>query len=116
MKTCVKVFCGVVVLGVVSAAVAATGDDGWVKYAGNPVMGSPELGTCFDLNVVPWGAAKYNSYFSWRPQKCISLARSEDGVHWSAPVTCLSSDPTSGWEDDLNRATVWLRDGIYHMW
>lgn len=116
MKTCVKVFCGVVVWGVVSAAVAATGDDGWVKYAGNPVMGSPELGTCFDLNVVPWGAAKYNSYFSWRPQKCIALARSEDGVHWSAPVKCLSADPTSGWEDDLNRATVWLRDGIYHMW
>ena len=104
----------------VSAALAAScafaKDNGWVKYAGNPVMGSPELGTCFDLNVVPWGEAKYNNYFSWRGQKCIALSHSEDGVRWTAPVKCLEADPTSGWEDDLNRASVWYRDGTYHMW
>lgn len=90
--------------------------DGWIKYSGNPVMGSPELGTCFDLNVVPWGSAKYNNYFSWRPQKCIALAHSEDGVAWSEPVKCLECDLTSGWEDDINRASVWFKDGVYHMW
>ena len=95
---------------------AFAGDNGWVKYKGNPVMGSPELGTCFDLNVVPWGSAKYNNYFSWRGQKCIALARSEDGVKWTAPAKCLESDPTSGWEDNLNRASVWYKDGTYHMW
>ena len=108
------------VIGLAAVALAATsalaGGNGWVKYAGNPVMGSPELGTCFDLNVVPWGTAKYNNYFSWRSQKCIALSRSEDGVRWSEPVKCLECDPTSGWEDDLNRASVWYRDGVYHMW
>ena len=102
-------------VALVSFAGAADGN-GWVKYAGNPVMGSPELGTCFDLNVVPWGSAKYNNYFSWRPQKCIALARSADGVTWTAPVKCLECDPSSGWEDDLNRASVWYKDGTYHMW
>lgn len=79
-------------------------------------MGSPELGTCFDVNVVPWGEARYNSYFSWRSQNCIALARSEDGIHWSEPVRCLEADPTSGWEDRVNRATVWFKEGTYHMW
>jgi len=88
----------------------------WIKYAGNPVMGSPELGTCFDLNVVSWGSAKYNNYFSWRSQKCIALSRSEDGIRWTEPVKCLGADPSSGWEDNLNRASVWYKDGVYHMW
>lgn len=99
----------------VPRAVSARGE-GWVKYAGNPVMGSPELGTCFDLNVVPWGSAKYNNYFSWRSQSSIALSRSEDGIHWTAPVKCLEPDPSSGWEDRINRASVWFKDGTYHMW
>ena len=98
------------------AAASALAGGGWVKYPGNPVMGSPELGTCFDLNVVPWGPAKYNNYFSWRPQSCIAFSRSEDGIHWSAPVKCLEVDETSGWEDNINRASVWFKDGVYHMW
>lgn len=98
------------------SSVVSARDNGWVKYAGNPVMGSPELGTCYDVNVVPWGAAKYNNYFSWRGHKCIALSRSEDGVRWSEPVKVLEPDPTSGWEDRLNRASVWYKDGTYHMW
>lgn len=98
----------------VAVHVSAAGE--WVKYPGNPVMGSPELGTCFDLNVVPWGTARYNNYFSWRPQNCIALARSADGVVWSEPVRCLEADPESGWEDTVNRASVWFKDGTYHMW
>ena len=88
------------------AAAFALAGGGWVKYPGNPVMGSPELGTCFDLNVVPWGPAKYNNYFSWRPQSCIAFSRSEDGIHWTPPVKCLEVDETSGWEDNINRASV----------
>ena len=43
--------------------------DGWVKYEGNPVLGNAELGTCFDVNVIGEGSARYNMYFSWRPKK-----------------------------------------------
>ena len=103
-------------LALVLALVSAPADGKWVKHAANPVMGSPELGTCFDLNVVSWGAAKYNSYFSWRSQNCIALAHSEDGISWTPPVMCLEADATSGWEDLINRATVWFKDGVYHMW
>ena len=112
MKTSIVALAAVVLCG----SASAVEHNGWVKHAGNPVLGSPELGTCFDINVVGWGTAKYNSYFSWRPQKCIALARSEDGIVWSEPVRCLEADPESGWEDNLNRATVWFKDGTYHMW
>ena len=88
----------------------------WKKHPSNPVMGSPELGTCFDLNVVLWGSAKYNNYFSWRSRNAIALSRSEDGVKWSDPEICLEADGTSGWEDRVNRATVWFKDGVFHMW
>ena len=88
----------------------------WTKHPSNPVMGSPELGTCFDLNVVPWGSAKYNNYFSWRSRNAIALACSEDGVKWSDPSICLEADETSGWENHVNRASVWFKDGVFHMW
>ena len=110
-----KLIVGAFVVGCLSGAFAGT-NGGWVKYAGNPVLGSPELGTCFDLDVVPWGTAKFNSYFSWRSQECIALSRSDDGIHWSEPVRCLEPDEASGWEDVVNRATVWFKDGTYHMW
>ena len=41
-------------VGLLAAASALAGG-GWEKYPGNPVMGSPELGTCFDLNAVRKG-------------------------------------------------------------
>ena len=114
-RECAAVGVALLAVSLLSAA-AFAGDNGWMKYAGNPVMGSPELGTCFDLNVVPWGAAKYNNYFSWRGRKCIALSHSADGVKWTDPVKVLEPDPTSGWEECLNRASVWFKDGTYHMW
>ena len=89
--------------------------NGWKKYENNPVMG-PGLGTCFDVNVIPDGSSKYNMYFSWRPKHAIALAHSEDGIHWTEPEFCLMNDETSGWEDDLNRASVIYHKGMYHMW
>lgn len=106
---------GLALAGLVVSGVAAS-DNSWVKYERNPVLGSAELGTCFDVNVVSWGDAKYNNYFSWRPKKAIALSRSDDGVNWSEPVICLEADVTSGWEDNLNRASVWFKDGVFHMW
>ena len=105
-------------LAALAAAVvsAAHGGSGWMKYEKNPVLGSPELGTCFDVNVIAKGSAKYNMYFSWRPMKAIALVRSNDGVNWSEPEICLRHDETSGWEDNLNRSCTLWWNGEYHMW
>ncbi len=91
-------------------------ENGWHKYEGNPVLGGPELGTCFDVNVISEGSAKYNMYFSWRPKRAIALSRSEDGAVWTHPQIVLESDPDSGWEDDLNRSCTLFWNGKYHMW
>ena len=90
---------------------------GWTKCAENPVLGSRELGTCFDVNVVTNGPAPYTMYFSWRPKKAIALVRSEDAMKWTQePEICFEADPKSGWEDDLNRSCTVFRDGVWHMW
>lgn len=89
---------------------------GWVKYEGGPVLGSPELGTCFDANVIAEGQAPLNMYFSWRPRKSIALSRSQDGITWTEPQIVLKCDSTSGWEDLVNRSTTLYWKGQYHMW
>lgn len=91
-------------------------DPTWVKHSANPVLGGPELGTCFDVNIIAQGKAKYNMYFSWRPQKSIALSYSDNGTQWTDPVIVLSFDETSGWEDDLNRSCTLYYNGKYHMW
>lgn len=91
-------------------------ENGWIKDPASPVLGGPELGTCFDVNVIPDGSARYNMYFSWRPKKAIALSRSEDGVKWTDPEIVLEYDETSGWEDNLNRSCTVFYDGCYHMW
>ncbi len=95
---------------------AALHEKVWVKRASGPVLGGPEMGTCFDVNVIPHGSAKYNMYFSWRPKKAIALARSDDGENWSEPKIVLQFDESSGWEDNLNRASILYWKGKYHMW
>lgn len=87
----------------------------WHKYAGNPVLGGPEMGTCFDVFLTREGG-EYRMYFSWRPKKSIAACRSADGIHWGAPEILLSPRPESGWEDDVNRNCVLRRDGRWHMW
>ena len=75
-------------LAVVDAA--AQKGNGWVKYAGNPVLGDPvRLGTCFDVNVVKGKSAKFDMYFSWRPKKSIAVCSSDDGIHWTEPEIVL---------------------------
>ena len=88
---------------------------GWQKYSGNPVLGGPELGTCFDVYVIKV-AGEYQMHFSWRPKKSLAVSRSTDGINWSAPEILLSPNPDSGWEDNLNRNCVLEKDGIWHMW
>ena len=104
-----------IVVGVAFAALSAAGT--WQKYEKNPVLGSARLGTCFDVNVVTDGPAPYTMYFSWRPKKAIALVRSDDAMSWTdEPEICLAADPSSGWEDDLNRSCTVKKDGVWHMW
>ena len=87
---------------------------GWMKYAGNPVLGGA-LGTCFDIAVLH-DQGKYRMWFSWRPQKSVARVESEDGFHWSEPRIDLSPDPATGWEEDMNRPVVVRRADGCHMW
>ena len=88
---------------------------GWKKYAGNPVLGGPDIGTCFDIFVHEENG-EYQMHFSWRPKKSLAVSYSKDGIHWSDPIITLGPNPRSGWEDDLNRHCVIHREGKWHMW
>jgi hypothetical protein len=87
---------------------------GWHKYENNPVLGG-DLGTCFDVSVLKKGE-EYLMWFSWRPKKSIALARSKDGIHWSAPVIVLAPDAKAEWQSDVNRPVVIERRDGFHMW
>lgn len=88
---------------------------GWQKYPGNPVLGG-RFGTCFDIGVL-YDGKQYDMYLSWRPKASIGLSSSLDGFTWSDPKIVLGPQKTDeGWEDDLNRPVVVLKDGVYHMW
>lgn len=89
--------------------------EGWVKYAGNPVLGG-NLGTCFDISVLK-DKRVFRMWFSWRPKQSIALTESKDGIHWSAPQIVLGPNPASGWEADINRPCVIKGpSGQYQMW
>jgi sucrose-6-phosphate hydrolase SacC (GH32 family) len=88
---------------------------GWKKYNGNPVLGGPEMGTCFDVFVIR-EAGEFQMHFSWRPKGSLAVCRSTDGIHWSEPEILLEPNPDSGWEDRLNRNCVVRREDEWHMW
>ena len=89
---------------------------GWVKCPDNPLLGSPELGTCFDVHVRR-RATGYRMYFSWRPRLAIAVTDSPDGIHWGDIRIVLPPDPTSGWEDKVNRnCVVEEENGRTLMW
>jgi predicted GH43/DUF377 family glycosyl hydrolase len=97
-----------------SAAESAETTAGWVKFAGNPVIGGKH-GTCFDISVLKEGDL-YRMWLSWRPKASIALVESRDGIHWSEPEIVLGPNKSTGWEDDLNRPGVLKHGGAYHMW
>ncbi len=87
---------------------------GWRKYQGNPVLGG-QYGTCFDI-CVREDHGMFRMWLSWRPKKSIALSESSDGIKWSAPRIVLPPNPSSGWEDDINRPAVVRLGNGYHMW
>ena len=88
---------------------------GWRKLPENPLLGG-DLGTCFDISMLREGDL-IRMYFSWRDRKNISVTTSADGVHWSAPETCIDPRETpDGRESRLNRPSIVKVGSIYHMW
>lgn len=88
----------------------------WKKHEGNPVIGSEATGSVFDPSVIVDEDGLYRMYISWRNKKSIALATSEDGINWSDMQIVLKNDYETGWEDDVNRATVLYKEGMYYMW
>lgn len=85
------------------------------KYENNPVLGSQELGTCFDVYVTEYDG-RYRMDFSWRTKKALAVSFSDDGINWSEPVITIAVNKNSGWEDNVNRNCVLKIDGKYKMW
>lgn len=116
MKKILLTFLVVAASALCCTALAQDSSHGWVKNENNPVFGGPKTGTMFDANVITEGKAKFNMYVSWRPEMAIALTYSDNGVNWSDPIVVLRNDPTSGWEDNLNRSCTLYWNGQYHMW
>jgi len=87
---------------------------GWRKYAHNPVLGG-SLGVCFDVSLLNEDG-KYRMWFSWRNKESIALAESTDGIHWGSPAIVLGPNPTTQWEEDINRPVVIRKGNSYFMW
>lgn len=89
--------------------------DKFIKYENNPVLGSKELGTCFDVYVTRENG-RYRMDFSWRHKKALAVTFSDDGINWEEPQITLEHNPESGWEDDINRNCVLKIGDKYKMW
>lgn len=85
------------------------------KYHNNPVFGSAKTGTAFDAYVQRIDG-RYRMDVSLRAEKACAVVFSEDGIHWGEPELTLLHDPSTGWEDDINRNCVLKIDGTYKMW
>ena len=88
-------------------------NDGWIKY-GLPVLGG-ENGTFYDPFVRRIDG-HYVMMVSHRNTKSIVRCDSKDGVHWSNPVSVLNANEESGWENRVNRACYWIKDGVWYLW
>jgi predicted GH43/DUF377 family glycosyl hydrolase len=88
---------------------------GWKPGWNAPVLGGA-LGTVFDCHVIKEKDI-FKMWFSWRPTRCIAYTESSDGIHWDNPQVVLIAQYDSAWEKhEVNRPTIVVRDGLYHMW
>lgn len=89
---------------------------GWGKFVDNPVIGSEDTGTVFDVSVLHENGV-FKMWTSWRDNGGIGYTESTDGIHWKDQVVVLAPNPASKWENEVNRPNVLRReDGSYHMW
>lgn len=86
------------------------------KYHGNPIFGDAETGTLFDVYLTSQTGGRIRMDVSTRKNDSLSVSFSDDGVHWSGPRVALGPDPSSGWEDLVNRNCVLKIGDGYKMW
>lgn len=89
----------------------------WRKYAGNPVLGGGELGSCFDVSVLVEGD-KHRIWFSWRARRGIGYAESDDGLHWRTrtDVVLAADAGTEAESVEVTRPFVLAEDDGLTMW
>lgn len=86
------------------------------KHIDNPIYGTPETGTLFDVYLTKQTGNRFRMDFSWITNDTTAVSFSDDGVHWSPPQSTLTPDPTSGWEERINRNCVLKIGDVYKMW
>ena len=86
------------------------------KYKNNPIFGNSETGTLFDVYLTAQEENRIRMDLSTRKNNCVSVSFSNDGVRWEEPVAALGPNPSSGWEDLINRNCVLKIGGTYKMW
>ena len=87
---------------------------GWQKYP-EPVFGDETTGSVFDPFVIRTDSG-YRMFVSERKRDGILCVDSSDGIRWKRGVAALLSDPDSGWEDKVNRATIVRSSSQWLMW
>jgi len=85
------------------------------KHEKNPIYGGAATGTLFDVYVTETKSG-LRADFSQRKNGSTAVAFSSDGINWTEPRVTLPPDPTSGWEDSVNRNCVLRIGGKYKMW
>ncbi len=90
--------------------------DGFQKHPLNPVYGGPDTGTLFDvyLTALPDGSLRMD--YSRRKNNSLAVAFSGDGVRWTPPRSTMLPDPSTGWEDLINRHCVLKIGDGYKIW
>ena len=87
----------------------------FIKDPANPIYGGPSSGSLFDVYV--WrDNGRYRMDFSYRREKSLAVAFSDDGIHWSEPIITLRNDLSTGWQERINRHCILKIDGRYRMW
>ena len=89
-------------------------NNGWKKVGSLPVYGDSTTGEIFDPFVF-FEDNRFVMIASERCSGCLIRLDSTDGFSWSK-TGCLLKKRENSWESVVNRASVVLRNGMYHMW
>lgn len=88
-------------------------NNGWIKYANNPVFGNSNTGTIFDPYVYIYDNELY-MFASKRVSGSIICLNSQDGIAWNYHHT-VHKGIKGTWQNVVNRACTIFKDNIWHI-